>query len=535
MKRFTSSSPLFKYLCIITFLFFILLNFYFFFPLNNNKQTPPKIVLIPPKPFPNNNQNPINNNQQQQITNKENRQYDKEEEYFNSGILNLVEPYEDNNVKTFKSQEEIKEYFFPSTLQTIIRENKFNDKRNNKNLFTIDPITKQIKNKEYNKLKVHTVFNFELPYKDDFIPYPKFTIKTKEKFCDLDNLCKTEHANNMCSICDAANNIPKLTSKVFYKSWCYKPNIDYSIISIEDGILDYGSHHPEVRHSVFDKYGNLYSMPIWHPLQFKGFNEFKIEYLPKLASVSNSWYPVEFGHFPIEILPRFLLLNQFLPLDIPIVLYHAPFVENIINQLRDKNVISKERKIIWGNRNTYYVASRLYFLFSKEDVYTPLTPDIALRIASKVIRKPLDNTQIQPSAKYVLVVDRSDASSRSITNLEALVQKLRLNLKDYQIIPTQLSKRTFFEIGKLFNGASAIIAPHGAGLANLIFSKPGTLVLEVGWHGRPQEFHWPGDYYCFSRGLGLNYYAVAATSGHHYTHLTVDVDEINQIVTNELA
>ena len=37
---------------------------------------------------------------------------------------------------------------------------------------------------------------------------------------------------------------------------------------------------------------------------------------------------------------------------------------------------------------------------------------------------------------------------------------------------------SFVDMMRMFNAAVMVVAPHGAGLANLVFSEPGTFVVE---------------------------------------------------------
>lgn len=52
-----------------------------------------------------------------------------------------------------------------------------------------------------------------------------------------------------------------------------------------------------------------------------------------------------------------------------------------------------------------------------------------------------------------------------------------LSQKGYQI--AQLSKLSLTEQMSLLHQADVIVAPHGAGLANLIFCRPGTKIIEL--------------------------------------------------------
>ena len=78
------------------------------------------------------------------------------------------------------------------------------------------------------------------------------------------------------------------------------------------------------------------------------------------------------------------------------------------------------------------------------------------------------------------------------------------------------------EHAQLFYNAAAVIAPHGAGLRNIIFSRPGTAVLEIGYScsavaDHPSELQAPK----LSALLGgcwfeTSYHSMATALGHRY-------------------
>lgn len=389
-------------------------------------------------------------------------------------------------------------------------------------------------------LKVHALINHELEYRDDFLEYPLALPKTTKEYCQSDNLCLTNNGKNLCSICDQGKD--KRQSKFFYGEWCSLPNIDLSIISIRDGILDYGTTHPEARFNIYDKYGNIFTLS-HHLMKYHKGGNWQIEHYPLLASIGTTYYPGAFGHFPIEILPRVIFLHRFIPLHIPIVIYDYPFCRSIINELYQYNVLPKSRKIVWAKTNTYYVASRLYFIHSKSEIATPLTPDIILRMSSTILKKPFIRGFVPnpypENEPFILVLDRSDSGSRIIRNNDEMVRKVEkvVGKRGVKVLNVKLTTlKSFFMIGQAFLRATAIIAPHGAGLANINTSSLKLkFIIEIGWKGFPGNFGWPGDYYCQARGLGLKYYAVTTTRGDYFsTFLDVDVNEVAEIVEKEM-
>lgn len=74
-----------------------------------------------------------------------------------------------------------------------------------------------------------------------------------------------------------------------------------------------------------------------------------------------------------------------------------------------------------------------------------------------------------------LFIDRSDADTRRIANLDELAR----TFADFGLEPVRLSWLSFAEQAQLFRDAELVIANHGAALSNLVFCDPGTRVLQV--------------------------------------------------------
>jgi capsular polysaccharide biosynthesis protein len=75
----------------------------------------------------------------------------------------------------------------------------------------------------------------------------------------------------------------------------------------------------------------------------------------------------------------------------------------------------------------------------------------------------------------------------------------------------------------MFSRAEAIVAPHGAGLTNLVYSPPGCLVLDV-FPSHPIPY-----YRWLAQSCGHHYSWMA---GHHHdknvVEFRVDVDELSR-------
>lgn len=74
-----------------------------------------------------------------------------------------------------------------------------------------------------------------------------------------------------------------------------------------------------------------------------------------------------------------------------------------------------------------------------------------------------------------IYIDRRQSSVRVLENEDALVAALEA----YEFVPVRLEALSVAEQIACFAEAEVIVAPHGAGLSNLVFCRPGTRVVEI--------------------------------------------------------
>jgi capsular polysaccharide biosynthesis protein len=72
-------------------------------------------------------------------------------------------------------------------------------------------------------------------------------------------------------------------------------------------------------------------------------------------------------------------------------------------------------------------------------------------------------------------IDRREAGARKVTNEDEVISALAM----LGVVPIALERLSIKAQVGLFRDAELIIAPHGAGLANLIWSRPACSVLEL--------------------------------------------------------
>ncbi|RDC62015.1 glycosyltransferase family 61 protein [Adhaeribacter pallidiroseus] len=139
------------------------------------------------------------------------------------------------------------------------------------------------------------------------------------------------------------------------------------------------------------------------------------------------------------------------------------------------------------------------------------------RIAHFLREKIWQGYQVQPqNAKTRLYISRSKARKRRILNENMLTEEL----VKLGFIIVHAEDLTYAQQVQLFYNAAIIVAPHGAGLTNILFSK----------HCRVLELH-PADimkphYFLAAKALSFDYFYEMGSKADANLDFTVNVEEI---------
>jgi capsular polysaccharide biosynthesis protein len=76
-------------------------------------------------------------------------------------------------------------------------------------------------------------------------------------------------------------------------------------------------------------------------------------------------------------------------------------------------------------------------------------------------------------------------------------------LKGYNFTVIRPGELDFIEQVALFQSAEIIVAPHGAGLSNIVFCKPGTKIIEIF-----SSYYLNPCYWYISQEVGLEYHYI---------------------------
>lgn len=168
----------------------------------------------------------------------------------------------------------------------------------------------------------------------------------------------------------------------------------------------------------------------------------------------------------IDLLPRLLLFESSFEYFDAIIFNgpRSPFVLEILDLfgINDKSIIMDGSTRITSHS---LIAPSYIAKISHPNEFT-------LNELQKIYKYLPNKEQVFYEKIYI---SRLKASSRRITNEVELL----LLLDSYGFKRLYLEEYTIVEQIKLFNNANMIVAPHGAGLSNIIFSKPNTIVLEL--------------------------------------------------------
>lgn len=214
-------------------------------------------------------------------------------------------------------------------------------------------------------------------------------------------------------------------------------------------------------------------------------------------------------HWLSEVLPRLALLQQHgikydylvVPLDAPYKLQTLTLWGIDTSKIIDPTLTSS--RLSPGNIH----ASEVIVPSLIDRTIPDRAPQLASYMSSWAVEavrnhllpKVLEQAQLKsfdPSrfAKKIFI-SRQDATARRISNEDVLFEKLQaLGYKRYH-----LSQMSFVDQAYLFANAEEVVAIHGAGMSNLIFSQPSTKVFEL-FQARSDATYW-----FLSQILGLRY------------------------------
>src|SRR5262245_9398962 len=222
---------------------------------------------------------------------------------------------------------------------------------------------------------------------------------------------------------------------------------------------------------------------------------FKRRRIPVIKEL-NGWYATvtyptskAYFHWMMDSLPRMRLLTQYMGLldGLMVPEGHTAFHEQSLEALG----IPRAKLIPLGPDSHYRV--RHLFVPKYFAWYNP--PDWLHQWFKQAF---LANAELPAPAqsRKRIYISRADAGHRRVTNEPEVIAFLQS--LDFEIFT--LANMPFLDQARLFFEADLVVAPHGAGLANLVFCRPGARIVEI---FTPTWM--PPCFYTLARAGGLKY------------------------------
>lgn len=199
------------------------------------------------------------------------------------------------------------------------------------------------------------------------------------------------------------------------------------------------------------------------------------DYTAETVAVLSYTWETNYYHWLGEVLARIHLLNVS-GIHIDKYLIHgkdsAAFQSETLSMLGIPG-----HKMLESRRGMHLKAKRLVVPSLEMLHLMPLAPHSMAKWAIRYLRSELmDRVHTHPIERYERIyVSRGDAAHRVVTNedrIKEMVESCGFKI----IVPGDMPVAD--QIGT-FASADIIVAPHGAGLTNLMFCRPGTRVLEL--------------------------------------------------------
>jgi capsular polysaccharide biosynthesis protein len=233
------------------------------------------------------------------------------------------------------------------------------------------------------------------------------------------------------------------------------------------------------------------------------------------ASGGNNYY-----HWLFDILPRFFFFEKadfhISEIDQILMPYGSlAFQDEMLNIIG----IPKE-KVIPLEENSHFITEKLY-LPSLAGISGNTPEWICKYLRNKINAALPDATCVTPQKIYI---SRKNAKYRKVINEEEVV--FFLKSKGFEVIYSE--NYSFYEQVQIFQKARIIVAPHGAGLSNIVFCRSGTKIIECFDNNYINQCYWTIASHC-----RLDYYYIISNQSFERKYM-VDVKKDIYIPVNEL-
>lgn len=201
-----------------------------------------------------------------------------------------------------------------------------------------------------------------------------------------------------------------------------------------------------------------------------------------------------YWHWMVDLLPRLHLLRRHErdvgPVDRIVI---SPVKARFQSEMLDALGVDRSR-LLETHRDAFHIrADRV------------LAPSITQQVPARWVCDFLHN-ELGPKlgasnaeTSELLYVSRNDARNRRLLNEDQMMAKL--SPLGFRMVT--MTGRTVADQAAFFRNARVVITPHGSGLTNMVFSNPGTVVIELFQPAYVNTCYW-----AIADFLGIDYYAL---------------------------
>lgn len=289
--------------------------------------------------------------------------------------------------------------------------------------------------------------------------------------------------------------LPRYFPHALYKSW---------VAVINDACVLPVGHKP-FDGTVFDK-NQQFLLGTFSKVEPSTIEHMTVERYEKLAPVGQLFHPA-FYHWLIEGLSRVTLLLDLLKKDpaIKILMPCDCAADSYVRQYM--RILRLEKRCVWRKRGVIYFAHKVYL--ARPEQCGAACRESIWRTKNEMFRALGLAPCGQKERTNIILVYRTKPP-RAIDNFFELISAVKRAFPQFsRDIILFTGKEPIADQIKIFRKAKNIVAPHGAGLSNMIYAEPGTPVIEFFPMGR-------GGNFCFwhlAQASKMNYWNIGIEEG----------------------
>lgn len=229
----------------------------------------------------------------------------------------------------------------------------------------------------------------------------------------------------------------------------------------------------------------------------------------KLAQALAPYAAEAQSHFWFGTVQNVLTLYDALPSDVPIVVAWSPALERAYAMLKinQSRLIHFDRSATYHGHELYSVVPSPWGADGQGGEPTSAQSLVRLRVHMKPIEMAR-TAMVRP----IVLVSRGDRRSRRCTTHAAI--RAALVEEGHDVAEFVGGEHSLAEAREIFRNAAAVVAPHGGALLNMVFMRPGAVVVEIGYYERNayqyNSMRFPPWYFVFAKHMRLNHWLVMA-------------------------